>query len=111
MATGEIQRSYCSICEEVTQHEDGRCVICREEEQVIVAHLTSAEVQWTHTKRKCLIIVTAVSGVLAINFALAKRYDGDDIVRSLLLSILVAIATWFATSLKSDVKDLIARNK
>ena len=87
-----IERLYCNECDSVTDHDNGHCRECRDDE------LHAEAIALSRTKRKCLMIITAVSCLIGINWAMANHYSGDDVARTAMSAIVTGIATWFSTS-------------
>ena len=93
----QSNQEWCYACGCVTEHDEhGHCVECRAEE------VHDEAIRWMRTKRKCLSILTGVAGVAIVNWGLAHRYDGDDMARTGLQGIVVALVVWVSSSLRKE---------
>lgn len=87
---------FCNVCQTTTKHKVGHCVEC--EDEVI----RNEAVKWMRTKRKCLVAATGVFLVAVSNWLLASHYSGDDVGRTAIQGLIVAIGVWVGSSLKKE---------
>ncbi len=95
--TTETPFYYCHECETATLHKDGQCVECAHE-------LTKERIAWSRFWRKVVTFVIAGVSLVAIMWAMAQSWSGDDMVRAGLASLVSAIGIWFANSMKAEEK-------
>lgn len=94
---------YCSICQTRTKHRYGKCVDCVTDDFEAVTGLRvidDEELRWRRTKRKIAVIATCLLGIWFINWAFAKQYSLDDIMRTACVGIVMALGAWFASTIR-----------